>query len=165
MEEARELEIFKAKLLAELETHKANLQLNAANYEAKLRASQDQWQESTVREREQWLNGVRELRLMFKAIVDFALVTIRSLILVNGGAIIGIVTFTGNLWGHNGPAAKATAQAISPALGWFVTGLTAALLTCGFAYGSQVAFAELARPKPSQIAGNAFRLAAVALAF
>jgi hypothetical protein len=165
MEDAtRQIELYKAQLLTELETHKANLQLNAANHEAKLQANQDLWQETTVREREQWLNGVRELHLMFKAIIDFALMTIRSLILVNGGAIIGIVTFTGNLWGHNGPAAKATAQAISPAVGWFVGGLAAALLTSGLAYGAQVAFAEFGKPQPAKKIGNTCRVAAVALA-
>jgi hypothetical protein len=174
-EGARQLEVFKAQLLAELETHKAGLQMSAKNHEAQIHTQQAVWQETAVRQREQWLNdlttqreqwlnGVREMRIMFKAIIDFALVTIRSLILVNGGAIIGIVSFTGNLWGHNGPAAKATAQAITPAVGWFVGGLAAALLTSGLSYIAQVAFVELAKPRPAQIVGNACRFAAVAFA-
>jgi hypothetical protein len=145
----------------DFERFKAELDLTARRFEATVTANQALWQEQQVRDREVWLFQIRTKLLMFKVIIDFALLAIRSLIIVNGGAIVGVVSFTGNLWSRDNSAAKAAAQALGPTLGWFIAGLSCALLTAGISYMSQVAFAEMKSQKPAQVAGNVLRVIAM----
>jgi hypothetical protein len=72
------------------------------------------------------------------------------------------VTFTGNLWGKDN-GAGAAARAHAPCLGWFVAGLTLALLTAAVAYIAQVLFAETRATVASKL-GNVFRAIGVTLA-
>lgn len=144
----------------ELERFKAQLQIEIKRFEAELASKQAVWEETAIRGREAWLHGLKTKYAMFDAIVNFALVTIRSLILVNGGAIVGIVSFAGNLWSHDVGDAPKLVVAIVPALTWFVAGLILALLTAGFSYLSQVLFAELPDISGKRY-GNSVRVAAL----
>ena len=150
---ARQLEHFKAQLQAELK-----------RFEAQLEDRQAAWQENAIRDRERWLHELRTLHLSFRAIIDFALVTVRGLVLVNGGAIVGILSFASSLWSRNDMAAKAMARALGPAITWFVIGLSLALLTAGLSYVAQAAYTELTRPQPAMKVGNRIRAVAVAFA-
>jgi hypothetical protein len=47
---------------------------------------------------------------------EFAMLAIRSLILVSGGALIVILTFIGNLWTKNDVVAQGVAQSMATAL-------------------------------------------------
>lgn len=130
----RDLELFRAQLHRDLENHRASLN-----------QALEAWREQLVRQRHEWLHQLDQSLRMFGAAIDFAVLAIRSLIIVNGGAIIGILTFAGNLWGRSSPAAKATAEAIAPAMLWFVVGLSAALLCAGLSYIAQTLFVELSK--------------------
>jgi hypothetical protein len=88
----------------------------------------------------------------------------RGLVLVNGGAIVGIITFTSSLWARGVASATATAGAVVPALASFVAGLTFALLTSGLAFVAQAVFTEMKRPQPAIRVGNAIRAVAMVLA-
>ena len=161
----QEREQFKAQLQAELESHKAALQQGVKAYEATLANSLAHWTETETRNRQAWLALAEHQRASFRAVIDFASLGIRSLILVNGGAIIGILTFLGNLWTKDDAAAKATAAAVAPALSFFIIGLTLALATSLLAYVAQVGFTEFVREgKPplwaviSRIAGLLFAI-------
>jgi hypothetical protein len=149
----------------ELELFKAQLQVDLKKFEATLASQQAAWEENAIRDRERWLGELRIIQTMHQAIVDFALVTIRSLILANGGAIVGLVTFTGNIWSKGGASGATVARAITPGIGYFVAGLVFALLTAGLAYVSQVVYSEMKRPQPAQKVGNTVRGFAVLLAF
>lgn len=148
----------------QIEQLKASLQKEVKDHEARLTSENLAYSETLIRQREEWLHLPRTQLLMFRAVIDFALITIRSLILVNGGAIIGILSFAGNLWGRSGNDAATTAVAIAPALTFFVVGLSCALLTAGCAYVSQACFVELAVPKGKRFGGY-FRTVGVTFAF
>lgn len=148
----------------EIERFKAQLQVEVKKFEADLAAKQATWQETAIRDRERWLHELRTMQTMFRALVDFALITIRSLVLVNGAAIVGIITFTGNMWSKRSPSAEHLAKSIAPAIGYFATGLVLALLTAGFAYIAQVVYVELKRPQPALHVGNWIRAAAILFA-
>jgi hypothetical protein len=152
---ARDLERFKAQLQSELERYKVTLQ-----------AQQNQWLESIETNRHAWISGREDDRILVRAVIEFSSMTIRSLILVNGGAAIGILTFLGNLWNKDAPIAKASAIAIGPGLAGFIVGLSCALLTSGFAYLTQVAFSELSREgnNPARKWGNRLRVVAIIMA-
>lgn len=138
----RELERFKAELLSSLE-----------HYKATIKAQQDAW-----------LSDRDDGRILLRAVIDFANMTIRSLILVNGGAAIGILTFLGNLWNKDSVIAKAGANAIGVGLAGFIGGLTFALITSGVSYLAQAAFSELPRQgenPPSKRWGNRLRVVAI----
>lgn len=95
--------------------------------------------------------------------LQFAVIPIRSLILVNGAAVAGILTFLGNLWTKDGPMARATAQGIGPAMKYFVIGVGLGVSTAMLAYLSQAAIFELKQPKPGTdpYVGTCFRAAAI----
>ena len=38
---------------------------------------------------------------MFEAAVEFAVLTLRTLVLVNGAAVIALLTFVGQVWAHD----------------------------------------------------------------
>jgi hypothetical protein len=150
----------------ELERFKAQLQLEVERYKADVQRVKDAWAENAAREREAQMHEMRYELSMFRAVIDFGTMTLRSLILVNGGAIIGVLTFTANLWGRSSPAAKATAQGIAPALTWFVVGLALAVAAAGVSYIAQVLFTELSQGPDGEapVAGTIGRFVAVGAA-
>lgn len=109
------------------------------------------------------------LQMAAKGSIDFAMLAIRSLIFSNGGAIVGIVTFTGNIWSRQPSIAKELSKLLVWPIGLFSAGLVCALLTAGGAYVAQVLFSEFLensddgelRPSPW---AERVRIASVALA-
>src|SRR5690242_4457345 len=109
----------------ELAVHKAQLERETKKYEADLRV----WSEAKS--------------VMARATVEFGITCIRALVLINGGAIIAILTFLGSLWGRDSSAARKVAEGAGGALSVFVAGLGIAILTGFLAYLSQLIFAEM----------------------
>lgn len=101
-----------------------------------------------------------------KAVIQFALVAIRSLILVNGAAVVAVLTFLGNLWTKDSATARAAAQGIGTAITSFVVGVGLGVFTAMLAYISQAAISELAQTKPGTdpYIGTGFRMAAIVTA-
>jgi hypothetical protein len=81
-------------------------------------------------------------RELLAAVVGFAAAAIRSLFLLNGGAVIALLAFYGDLLAGGGGAATLRPTELVAALALFVTGLIAAFLCAAAAYLGQLAFAE-----------------------
>jgi len=73
-----------------------------------------------------------ESDISMRAAVDFALAGIRGMLLLNGGSVIAILTFMGNLNMYSDAQ-----QTLVKAIGWFVGGLVAVMFTTVFSYLAQ----------------------------
>ena len=100
---------------------------------------------------QEWRLRLFEARLGFErdlltAVVGFATTAIRSLFLLNGGAVIAILAFYGDVLAGGGslPAGLRPAGLVA-ALAFFVAGLVAAFGCAASAYLGQMAFAESGR--------------------
>lgn len=81
----------------------------------------------------------------FKAVVQFASTAIKTLLLVNGGAVIAMLALLGNLWTKesNGQVvAQRVAGLLQVPMSLFVAGLVAAAMTAAGAYLSQHFFSH-----------------------
>ena len=100
-----------------------------------------------------------------KAIVQFATLTIRSLIIINGGAVVVLMALLGSLWGVNENSAIDLAKNLALPFGYFISGLIAGVLTGAFSYLAQVFFTEWPENKKVEIVGSLFRGVAVVTGF
>lgn len=102
---------------------------------------------------------------MFKGIITFATLAIKSLILVNGAAVISLLTLLGHLWAGDGTStiAQSFTSELAPSFMWHTLGVGAGVLSAAFAYLTQVLFMEV-RPVHRNWWGEGFRIAAVAAA-
>lgn len=141
--QSTEIEVLKAKLAIEIENHKASLQRDLENFKAGLQGSLKQCEEDNIRSRVGWQHLLEGQLVGFRGVLEFAQLAIRSLFIANGGAILAILTFVGNLWAKDkaGPLAGAMLQPMQ----WFMAGTALALTTALVSYLSQVAFIELPR--------------------
>ena len=74
-----------------------------------------------------------------KLSVELASVIIRSMILVNGGAIVTILALVANLWTRNSDAARALAADMEAAVAWLATSLFLVLVSAFLTYLSVTA--------------------------
>ena len=79
---------------------------------------------------------------MFEAAVEFAILAIRTLILVNGAAVIAVLTFVGQVWANDQHNGSAMAKILFWPLLFFLTGLILAVITCLLAYLTQMITTE-----------------------
>lgn len=101
----------------------------------------------------------KEARLeMTRAVISFGQGAIRSLILINGGAAVAIMTFLGNFGGESNQSADLFAKSLL----LFALGVAAAALVGGFAYVTQFLY-ESSSGRLSKV-GIGFHWAAVLLA-
>ena len=70
----------------------------------------------------------------------FAQIGLRSLFLVNGGALVAVLALLGNIWGKAGAADLASRM--QPSAKELTAGLICAFFATGFAYFSQLLFTE-----------------------
>jgi hypothetical protein len=100
---------------------------------------------------------------MFKGIIAFATLAIKSLILVNGAAVIALLTLLGHLWAAdiNGSTAIKLTAKLGPSFTWYTVGVGAGVLSAGFSYFAQVMFVEILSDRAKWWWGNGFRIAAV----
>jgi hypothetical protein len=103
-----------------------------------------------------------------RAAIDFALLTLRTLILLNGGAAIGSMTYLGNICAKAAPQAAISASLAAPGMIAFIVGLVTGTLSAGAAYIAQILFVELLPTaggyKMAAKCGNWARIVAVILA-
>jgi hypothetical protein len=86
-------------------------------------------------------------RELLVAVVSFATAAIRSLFLLNGGAVIAILAFYGDLLAGGGGAVVPRPAALVAALALFIAGLIAAFLCAAAAYLGQLVFVEAGRQR------------------
>lgn len=103
--------------------------------------------EAAHTERQQFVEFVR----------DFGRDAVRTLVLLNAGAIVALLTFVGSLLSRSDAAqfriAGATLDALSPAFLWFAAGLVGAAFLSGLGYLNYSAMAELS-PSASDLLGR-----------
>ena len=96
----------------------------------------------------------------FRAVVSFATIAIRGLLIINGGAAIALLAFLGHI--ASSPTSAALVPVLSGALMYFGWGAFLAAFAAGGAYLAQVLFTELEGEK-SVIWGNVCRVISVAV--
>ncbi|MDE1967506.1 MAG: hypothetical protein KGI92_01250 [Alphaproteobacteria bacterium] len=136
----------------QLEQYKALLQKDVENHKYELRHHLEQWKAARASD-----------LISFRAVIDFANSAIKLLVLVNGGAVIAILTFLGNLVAKQ-DSDTAVVGASGFAITYFVVGLAAAVTAAAAAYLSQVCFTELSTEKRKKGWGNLFRAIGLATA-
>src|SRR4051812_48317463 len=75
----------------------------------------------------------------FNAAIGYALAAIRGLLLINGGAVVALLSFLANVWSKDA-AIRAVAHALKLPLQLFLMGLAAAVACPCAAYLSQGLF-------------------------
>ncbi|SRR6266436_838530 len=90
----------------------------------------------------------QQLAKQQEAAAQFAMLAIRSLILVSGGSVIAILTFLGNLWTKDDALARMTAQHLQRSLVLLVVALGLSVLTAVGGYVSALAHVyRLTKPR------------------
>ena len=79
---------------------------------------------------------------MFEAAVEFAILAIRTLILVNGAAVIALLTFVGQVWANDQHNGSHMAHILFWPLLCFLMGLVMAVVTTLLAYLTQMITTE-----------------------
>lgn len=92
---------------------------------------------------------------MMRAVISFGQGAIRSLILINGGAAVAVMTFVGNLKSRHENGAETLAQSLL----LFALGVVAAAIVAGFAYVTQYLYDSSAGRLPKL--GIAFHIIAI----
>lgn len=99
-----------------------------------------------------------ESQVRGEAQVAFAQDALRGIVLLNGGAIIALLTFFGQAWSKNEAQAVFVIMSIRPGLVLFVVGVLCGISAQGLAYLSQQNFVEERRTR-----GMLFRHFCIAL--
>src|ERR1700722_17062142 len=76
-----------------------------------------------------------------KAGFDVITLILRTMIFVSGGAMIGVLTFLGNLMARNDPSAQKIAIGISNGMFWFGLSLAISLIAALAAWAASFVFA------------------------
>jgi hypothetical protein len=79
---------------------------------------------------------------MFEAAVEFAILAIRTLVLVNGAAVISLLTFVGQVWANDQHNGSGMAHILFWPLLFFLAGLVLAVTTTLLAYVTQMITVE-----------------------
>ena len=82
---------------------------------------------------------------MFEAAVEFAILAIRTLTLINGAAVIALLTFVGQVWANDQHNGSAMAHVLFWPLLCFLTGVILAVTTTLLAYITQMLTTEHGR--------------------
>jgi len=103
----------------------------------------EQWKAQNASNLEQYRARYLSSIESMNAAIQFATLTIRSLIIVNGGAVVVLMALLGSLWNADGEKAAMLAKALVYPFTYFVIGLCAGLITGALAYLAQILFTEL----------------------
>lgn len=79
---------------------------------------------------------------MFEAAVEFAVLALRTLVLVNGAAVIALLTFVGQVWANDQRNGSSMAHILFWPLIFFLSGLIMALVAIILAYITQMLTTE-----------------------
>jgi hypothetical protein len=99
---------------------------------AKFKAELDQWVDSSRHRHEHSIE-------MFRSVLSSAEQALKACMLINGGAAVALLAFSGNLIQHN---QTRFLPGVSNALAWFVGGVLAGAMALAFRYFSQDAFSK-----------------------
>lgn len=77
---------------------------------------------------------------MFRGQMDFAILALKSIILVNGAAAVALLAFLAQIWGEK--SATAVAAAAGSSLGGFVIGTACGVAAAAFSYFAQALYLE-----------------------
>jgi hypothetical protein len=99
---------------------------------AKFKAELDQWVDSSRQRHEHSIE-------MFRSVLSSAEQALKACMLINGGAAVALLAFSGNLIQHN---RTSLLPGVSDALAWFVGGVLAGAMAFAFRYFSQDAFSN-----------------------
>jgi endonuclease YncB( thermonuclease family) len=124
LERWKELERFKADEQIRVEDRKDELDRNRLHYEV-----------TNAFFREQQV-------VVLGAVMNFATIAIRSLLLINGGALVALLTLTGGVWSRAPAEGKQLVLTLHEGLLAFGGGVIACLLTSFSSYIAQSAFAH-----------------------
>jgi hypothetical protein len=69
--------------------------------------------------------------------IQFAVHATRGAVLINGGAMVALLAFLGNVWAKGSPVG-----AFAGSFQWFAIGLLSAIVTSGLSYGAQYCYGE-----------------------
>ena len=145
-ERAKALERFRTEEQMRVEHYKAELETQRLGYS----------------EEQAWLRDQQVVVL--QGVMDFALFTLRTLLLVNGGALIALLALISAAWGFHADQGGALAAELYLALGAFGAALVCCILASFGAYIAQVIFsqAKLTPATPAlPISAQLFRAAAI----
>ena len=136
--EQHEIELLKARLARELEERKI--------------------QAATELEDRKGQIAIRQAMLV--AASTYANGAMRGLLVINGGAIIGLLTFVGNIRKTASPTDAGAATSLIGVVDGFAGGLACSLLALGLSYLAQIIIME-AKPRVSFWFGGFLRIAAI----
>lgn len=91
-------------------------------------------------ERLEWFQGHLA---MFHGQMEFAVLALKSIVLVNGAAAVALLAFLAQIWGKK--SATAVAAAAGSSLGWFVFGTACGVAAAAFSYFAQTLYRERSR--------------------
>ncbi|MCH7806954.1 MAG: hypothetical protein IH995_07415 [Proteobacteria bacterium] len=77
-----------------------------------------------------------------KGQIEFAVITIKALLYVNGGALVVLMALVGTIWAGSPDQGAEISMKLKSAFEYFIFGLSLAILTGAFAYFSQTFFTE-----------------------
>jgi hypothetical protein len=134
----------------------ARLELDRYRAETdRLRATLDQERLALERYRAQLDLERDQRRPMFEAVIRFAEMTVRSLLILNIASVLGLLALVSNATGRFG------ALNLRPALIAFGAGATLAVVTAAFSYVAQSSFAVSEGTDGPHQLGQSFKYAAV----
>lgn len=99
-------------------------------------------------------------KVQSEAVIKFAEISIRSLLLLCGGAAIAFLAFAGNA-GKESAMSAVQISGYANAVGIFGIAAACSVLAGGSSYFSQATFHEIESPKLALRIGNVFRLVAI----
>jgi len=77
---------------------------------------------------------------------DISMLVLRSMIFVSGGAVVGLLTFVGNVWTRDPAIGHRMAEGMLWAVASFTAALFFSLLAAMFGYLSSLRYARALRP-------------------
>ncbi len=129
----------------------------------------DSFDPIAIRELEAYKDKLAAVAAQKKVAADLSMLAIRTLILVNGGSIVGLLTFLGNLLARPSMATAphGLALAMTPSITAFAFGLGSGIGTAVLGYLAALGFAEAGVPVNVKraIKAQKWRHRAMALAF
>lgn len=98
----------------------------------------EQWKVNADRSLEEWKANISWDLQHFKAVIGYSTLTIKALMLINGGAVVALLTFFGTTWKDN----HSVILKILPAMNIFLLGIFLAVAVAGLSYLGQMFFAR-----------------------
>ncbi len=110
-----------------------------------------------------WEKSFEGQLVSFQGVISFATLSIKSLLLFNGGAILALLTFYGNVLTHP-DSTLIDASMLGQSVKSFVIGVIAGLVCSMSAYITQATYLEVEDEQKGKLWANWLRLLAVVLA-